>query len=113
MFIRSCIVIALILRCSVLTVAADEWPPFRGPRGNAIAISEQLPTEWNAEKNIAWKIMLPGVGWSQPVVWGDKIFLTTAITENQQKPRAGGGFGGPGGPGGGRGGFGPPGGTSR
>jgi outer membrane protein assembly factor BamB len=56
---------------------------------------------------VAWKIEVPGVAWSQPIVWGDKIFLTTAITENQQKPQAGGGFGGGFG---GRGGFGAPGG---
>ena len=110
MFMRSSMVIALTFACSVAAIAADEWPQFRGPNGNAIANGEQLPLEWNAEKNIAWKVMLPGVGWSQPVVWGDKIFLTTATTENQQKPRAGGGFGGPGGR---RGGFGPPNGGPR
>jgi len=111
MFIRSSIAIALVLGYSVLAAATDQWPQFRGPAGNAVATSQQLPTVWDAEKNIAWKVKVPGVAWSQPIVWGDKIFVTTAITENQQKPRAGGGFGGPGGPGGGRrGGFGPPGG---
>ncbi len=75
-----------------------------------VSEAKQVPTEWAKDKNIAWQVDLPGVAWSQPIVWGDKIFVTTAITENQQKPRAGGGgFGGPGGPGGGRrGGFGPP-----
>ena len=41
------------------------------------------------EKNIAWSLEVPGAAWSQPIVWGDKVFVTTAITENQQKPRVG------------------------
>jgi outer membrane protein assembly factor BamB len=115
MFLRRSWLVALALGCSSALFAADDWPQFRGPSGNAVASGESLPTEWNGEKNIAWKAKVPGFAWSQPIVWGDKIFVTTAITENQQKPRAGGGgfggFGGPGGQGGGgrRGGFGPPG----
>ena len=61
-----------------------------------------------------WKVEVPGVAWSCPVVTGDKVLVTTAITAKQQKPCAGGGFGGGGGPGGGgRGGFGPGGGGMR
>ena len=87
--------------------AADEWPQFRGPGATGTAADANLPVEWGPEQNVAWKIEVPGVAWSQPIVWGDKIFLTTAITEKQQKPQAGGGFGGGFG---GRGGFGGPGG---
>ena len=73
-----------------LAIAADQWPQFRGPQGKGLT-EQKLATEWGAEKNIAWKVTVPGTGWSQPVVWGDKIYVTTAITENQQKPRPGGG----------------------
>lgn len=106
---------------SLLSVAGavENWPQFRGPTGAGLA-EQKLPTEWGNEKNIAWKVELPGAAWSQPVVWGDKIFLTTAITENQTKPKSGGGGFGGGRPGGGRpGGFGgapgsaPPGGAPR
>src|SRR5688572_26749457 len=116
MLLRSSFLVALALGCAATLFAADDWPQFRGPSGNAVGSGERLATEWNSEKNIAWKAKIPGFAWSQPIVWGDKILVTTAITENQQKPRAGGGgfggFGGPGGQGGGgrRGGFGPPGG---
>lgn len=101
---------------STALVRADNWPQFRGPNGSAVSRESQLPAEWTADKHVAWKVKLPGYGWSSPIVWDDKIFLTTAVTEHQKKPTGGfgGGFGppgGPGGPGGPRGGrpFGPPG----
>ncbi|HEY2839711.1 MAG TPA: PQQ-binding-like beta-propeller repeat protein, partial [Pirellulales bacterium] len=74
-----------------------EWPQFRGPGGEGISDESKLPDQWTAEKNVRWKAPLPGTGWSSPVVWGDKVFITTAITDNQPKPSSGGG---------GRGGFG-------
>jgi outer membrane protein assembly factor BamB len=90
--------------------AVADWPQFRGPDANGLTAEAKLPVEWGAEKNIAWKIAVPGVAWSQPIVLGDKIYITTAETEDQPKPRAGGG-----GFGGGRGGFGAggPGGPGR
>ncbi len=86
---------------------AENWPQFRGPTGAGLVNEQKLPAEWGNDKNIAWKVEVPGAAWSQPVVWGDKIFLTTAITENQTKPKSGGGGFGGGGfggrpPGGGR-----------
>jgi hypothetical protein len=45
--------------------------------------------ETGQDKNIAWKVALPRKGWSQPIVWGNKIFVTTAVTENQATPKAG------------------------
>jgi outer membrane protein assembly factor BamB len=82
---------------------ANDWPQFRGPNGAGVSEGVKLPDEWSAEKNVQWKVAVPGVAWSSPIVWGDKIFLTTAISANQRKPRAGGGGGGrPGGFGGGR-----------
>lgn len=89
-----------------LTQAA-EWPQFRGPGNAGVAEGVPLPSEWSTDTHVAWKVEIPGAAWSCPIVWGDKIFVTTAITEKQQKPRAGGGFGGPGGGGFGRRGRGP------
>lgn len=89
---------------------AADWPQFRGPTASGTTEESKLPAEWGPDNNIAWKIEVPGVAWSQPIVWGDKVFLTTAITEDQQKPTAGGFGGGRGGP---PGGFGPRPGGSR
>jgi outer membrane protein assembly factor BamB len=82
---------------------AGEWPQFRGPSGAGIADGAKLPDVWSGESNVQWKVAVPGVAWSSPIVWGDKIFVTTAVTANQRKPRSDGGGGGrPGGFGGGR-----------
>ena len=70
---------------------AEDWPGFRGPGGNGLADGKSIPLEWNQEKNILWKVKVPGVAWSSPIVVGDKIFISTAITENQRKPGGGGG----------------------
>ncbi|HXG63757.1 MAG TPA: PQQ-binding-like beta-propeller repeat protein [Blastocatellia bacterium] len=63
------------LLCSV-TGFADNWPQFRGPRGQGISTETGLPAQWNAAANIVWKTALPGPGHSSPVIWGDRIFLT-------------------------------------
>ena len=64
---------------------ADEWPQFRGD-GTGIVAGSSLPAEWGPDKNVRWKTKIPGVAWSSPVVWGDKVFVTTAITDEQFKP---------------------------
>ena len=86
--------LALTLALAATAHAAD-WPGFRGPNGSAVAEDSQLPAEWGKDKNVAWKVALPGYGWSCPVVWGDKVFVTTAVSDKQRKPAAGFG-GGPG-----------------
>jgi outer membrane protein assembly factor BamB len=106
MLARVLIVLGLGITCFATGLRGDEWPQFRGPDGSGVTAEKQLPLEWTADKNVQWKVKVPGVAWSSPVVWGDKVFVTTAVTDNQRKPPRGGGFGGPGGPGG----FGPPGG---
>jgi outer membrane protein assembly factor BamB len=66
-----------------LAVAAAEpnWPAFRGGAQGSVAKDKALPDTWAADKNIAWQIDLPGRGWSSPIVWGDRIFVTTVETD--------------------------------
>ncbi|HET7113237.1 MAG TPA: PQQ-binding-like beta-propeller repeat protein [Pyrinomonadaceae bacterium] len=70
-----------ILGISFLTaqVSAGNWPQWRGPDGSGISTEKNLPAEWTATKNIKWKTPIDGRGHSSPIVWGNKIFLTTAI----------------------------------
>ena len=77
--------------------AEDNWPQFRGAGGNGLAGDNKLPLEWGADKNIRWKTEVPGVGWSAPIIWGNKLFVTTAVTDNQAKPKSGSRGGGGGG----------------
>ena len=57
----------------------DSWPRFRGPGGQGVSTATDVPLEWGEGKNILWKTAIPGEGHSSPVVWGNRIFLTTAI----------------------------------
>ncbi len=58
--------------------AGGNWPCFRGPTGQGLSDETGLPLRWGASSNVAWKTEIPGEGWSSPVVWGDRVFLTTA-----------------------------------
>lgn len=60
--------------------AADEfWPQSRGPQATGVAPSANPPVAWSETQNIRWKIEVPGRGSASPVVWGDRIFLLTAV----------------------------------
>ena len=61
--------------------AADEynWPQWRGPEGSGVSAERGLPEEWGETKNVRWKTPLPGRGHSSPVVWGKRVFVTTAV----------------------------------
>lgn len=69
--------VAILLICA-LTVL-DNWPQWRGPRGQGVSEEKNLPLEWSPTKNIKWKTPIPGRGHSSPIVWGNRLFLTTAI----------------------------------
>jgi outer membrane protein assembly factor BamB len=59
--------------------AKQNWPQWRGPLGTGAAPAANPPLEWSEIKNVRWRMNLPGMGHSTPIVWQDKIFLTTAI----------------------------------
>jgi outer membrane protein assembly factor BamB len=65
---------------------AQHWPRFRGPAGSGVAESQPLRTEWDAAsgRGILWKTPVPGLGHSSPVVWGDRVFITAAISAAPQ-----------------------------
>ncbi|MGI9519101.1 MAG: PQQ-binding-like beta-propeller repeat protein, partial [Pirellulaceae bacterium] len=66
---------------------ADHWPNFRGPTFNGTSETADPPTEWSEEKNVKWKVELPGPGNNaSPVVWGDKVFVLTAIPDPNATP---------------------------
>jgi outer membrane protein assembly factor BamB len=64
---------------------AEEWPGWRGPRGDGSSAETGLPVHWSAADNVAWKVPLPGVGHSSPIVWGDRVFVTTCLPEDLQR----------------------------
>ena len=61
------------------TVSAEDWPGWRGPRGDGTSTETNIPLEWSATKNVRWKAALPGVGHSSPIVFGDRVFVTSCV----------------------------------
>jgi outer membrane protein assembly factor BamB len=63
------------------TATAENWPGFRGPSRQGISNEKNLPIQWSATSNIVWRTAIPGEGWSSPIVFGDRIFVSTATEE--------------------------------
>ncbi len=74
----------LALICLSASTFAQNWPQFRGANANGIAEGKPTPTKWNAEKseNLAWKVEIPGLAHASPIVWQDKLFVTTAVSSD-------------------------------
>lgn len=103
--VRVAVVLSVLLLCAVVHgQSSDNWAQWRGPFFNGMARGD-APTTWSDTSNIKWKAQIPGRGFSTPIIWGDKIFLTTAIPSDkpatpapttaqpQAGSRAGGGAG--------------------
>jgi len=85
----------IVLLLGSVTAGAQNWPQFRGPGATGVVEGPPAATNWNVEKavNVRWKIELPGLAHSSPVVWGNKIFVTTAITSGAKNETRYGLFG--------------------
>ncbi|MEO1365944.1 MAG: PQQ-binding-like beta-propeller repeat protein [Acidobacteriota bacterium] len=64
-------------------LAEGHWPSFRGPSASGFSDGAETPTTWNVEtgENLLWRTAIPGLGLSSPIIWGDKLFVTTAVAE--------------------------------
>src|SRR5688500_12285016 len=71
------------LLCCAGFAADDDWPRWRGPTFDGLARGD-APVEWSATKNIAWKVPIAGRGFSSPILWRDKLFLTTAVPTSDE-----------------------------
>jgi outer membrane protein assembly factor BamB len=69
--------------CLAATALIQDWPEFRGPTGQGHSDERGLPLTWGEDKNVKWKVAIPGRGWSSPAIQGDRIWLTTATEEGQ------------------------------
>src|SRR4051812_42023142 len=84
------LVLALALSAVAASPAgAENWMQFRGPSSSGVASDTNLPVRWSRVQGIAWKVKVAGLGWAQPVVWGNKIFVTTVEADKQARPRLG------------------------
>lgn len=87
--------LVILITCRSQAIAQTNWPQFRGADSRGVATSDNLPDRWSATENVAWKRDIPGRGWSSPIVWGDRVFLTTVINSGMSEaPKKGLYFGG-------------------
>jgi outer membrane protein assembly factor BamB len=63
----------------------ENWPGWRGPRGDGTSLEKNVPVTWSATQNIAWKTAIPGKGHASPIVWADRVFVVTAVPEKRQR----------------------------
>jgi outer membrane protein assembly factor BamB len=80
---KTCVLLALLLLPA--TAVAEDWPAWRGPRGDGTSHEAGAPVRWGPGENLAWKAPVPGIGHSSPVVWGDRVFLTTCLVKEKQR----------------------------
>ena len=78
-----CLVAISLSRLELSADTAGEWPQWRGPDGTGVAPHSNPPVEWSEKENIRWKVAIPGKGHASPIVWGDRIFLLTAIETDE------------------------------
>ena len=88
------LVAMLALAEPALTRSSEDdpnWPHFRGPNMNAaVADDESLPVTWSRTENVEWVAEVPGTGWGSPVVWGNRVFVTTATSDGAyEEPKPG------------------------
>ena len=79
------------LAVAIETIGADvtqNWPQWRGPAANGVAAQANPPTVWNEQTNVKWKTKIPGFGTSTPVIWGDQVFILTAISASKPEPKS-------------------------
>ena len=79
-----CILILCIAAQLGFETRAENWPGFRGGAGQGRSNETQVPLHWSAEENVAWQTDVPGQGWSSPIVWGDRVFVTTATNDGRE-----------------------------
>ena len=79
------ILLANLLVAALISAEDDNWPRFRGPNSIPVSDHKNLPTVWSKTKNVEWVSKVSGVGWSSPIVWNGKIFLTAATSDRPMK----------------------------
>src|SRR3989442_12369123 len=81
----ACLAVAAVFAVATSSPGAERaWPRWRGPQQDGHTSEQNLPTNWSA-KNIVWKTELPGIGQSSPIIWGERIFLTSELGKDQER----------------------------
>lgn len=82
---RSAFFAGILLSSLAVFAHAENWPCWRGPRGDGTSIESDVPTRWDAARDARWKVAVPGVGHASPIVFGDRIFTVTAFPQKLER----------------------------
>jgi outer membrane protein assembly factor BamB len=84
---RLSVLTAFVVCLFASSVSAENWPGWRGPRGDGTSLEENAPISWNGAegKNVAWKVAIPGEGHASPTIWGDRIFVVSCLPESEER----------------------------
>jgi len=83
---RKVAIAGVLLTWLTTALAADNWPQWRGPLATGVSPERQLPERWSDTENVAWKAAIGGLGVSSPVVWGDRVFVTSQAGSGVVRP---------------------------
>lgn len=75
----------LVLFAMAHDAQAENWPCWRGPRGDGTSQEATVPVEWSGTKNVVWRVEIPGGGHASPIVWDDRIFLVSCLEEQTER----------------------------
>jgi outer membrane protein assembly factor BamB len=75
----------LALLATVTLASAENWPGWRGPRGDGTSLEKNVPTKWSATESIIWKTAVPGLGHASPIVWEDRVFTVTCVPDSEER----------------------------
>jgi len=78
--VTGCLIVA-----AAFPATAGNWPGWRGPEGTGVCSEKNLPLEWSTNKNVRWRVELPGPGNSSPIVWDDRVFVTQAVNNGNRR----------------------------
>ncbi|HZL91425.1 MAG TPA: PQQ-binding-like beta-propeller repeat protein [Pirellulaceae bacterium] len=81
------VVAAFTFAIAVAAAESENWPGWRGPRGDGTSLEANVPTQWDGAggQNIAWKAPIPGTGHSSPIVWEDRVFVVSCLSDTQER----------------------------
>src|SRR5688572_16072406 len=83
--------LAFVVAASNAAAAAasdQNWPQWRGPSATGVSPAANPPTTWTETNNVKWKTKIPGYGTSTPIIWGNQVFIQTAISSAKPEPKA-------------------------
>jgi len=79
------LIAGLLLLAANRAAFAENWPGWRGPRGDGTSLETNVPVHWSKTENIAWKAEVPGVGHASPIVWNDRVFVVSCLESERQR----------------------------